>query len=131
MTNLFEIATRNAYTFPSKVGDINVLDLWKLKLKSATGASLDDTACRLSKEIKENSEESFVDDVSKDQEHLINKFDIVMHIIKFRKDEISKNEKAALVKAEKEKIMKLIEMKDEEDLSKLSKEELQAKLNNM
>lgn len=125
---MFEKASRMKLRFETGVvGNLNVEDLWDLPLVNSK-VSLDLLAKKLNKEIKENEEESFVVERSTANTTLKLKFDIVKHIIKVKLEEKEASEKAVKNKAKKEKIMTIIAAKEDETLTNMSVEDLQALL---
>ena len=122
---MFEKAGRMRLRFGSARGSITVEDLWALPLISRKGNfSLDDLAKRLSKEVKDSSEESFVMKRSRTNAALDLKFEIVKHIIKVRLDELEQKENAANLLFKKKKILEIIAGKEDEELAGKSVEDL-------
>lgn len=116
---MFEQASKNKYRFPTNaVGVITVEDLWDLPL-SGKSTSLDSVAKILNKALKENEEESFVAVRSVTNNTLIEKFDIVKHVIKVKLEENEKSLNAVAVKKQKEKIMSIIASKENAELEGL------------
>jgi len=123
---MFEKASRIKLRFKANVGLVSVEDLWDLTL-----TSLDSIAKDLNKQIKAESEESFITVKSKSNAALELGFEIVKHIIKVKLEEAEVKKLAAEKKAQKQKIMGLIEEKKDQALSAKSLEELQAELDNL
>ena len=121
---LFEKASRIKARFETVRGNVNVEDLWDLPLTSKDGMSLDDIAKKLSKNVKETAEESFVVKTNSTNETLNLKFDIVKHIIAIRLEEVEvkQNKKASELK--KSRLLSIIEKKESENLENLSVDEL-------
>jgi hypothetical protein len=123
---MFEKASRLKLRFDSPQGQVSVEDLWDLPLTSNTNrANLDDTARKLSKQVKESETESFVIKPAKVNETTLLKFDIVKHIIEVR---LAENEVAATARANKERkqqILSIIANKQNEQLAASSIEDLQ------
>lgn len=127
---MFEKATRQKYRFGTAQGVLTVEDLWDLPLTSARGASLDNIARALSKEVKATGEnESFVEQTQKADDSLQTKFEIVKHIIKVKLEDNAAARKAAENRATKEQLATIIARKQSAALEALSTEELLAKLN--
>jgi hypothetical protein len=129
--NLFELAARNAFRFETSKGYVTVEDLFQLPLDSEKGASLNQAAKTIARQLKQAEEESFVSvKTSKDNE-LEQKLDIVKHIIAVRMEENAKQREAVERKQKREKIATaLIELEDKELKSK-SADELRAMLNEL
>jgi len=128
--NLFEFATRNKLRF--KAGGLNTLsveDLWDLPLRGKN--SLDAAARHISKLIKEIGEESFVETKTSETKEHEKALEIVKHIISVKLAEEQARKNAAAKLAQKEKIMKILEQKQESELENKSAEELQQMLNEL
>ena len=90
--NLFEIAARKKYRFPSPIGQLTVEDLYQLPLTSppntrAVRPNLNDVARAVNAELKALGEESFVGTAAPGQADLSNKLDIVKSVIAFKQAE--------------------------------------------
>lgn len=131
MSNLFEVASREKYRFPSVKGDLTTEQLWDLPLTSRSGSEfdLDTVAKTVNAELKSVTEESFVSMAASNPAKALleTKLEIVKHIIAVR---LAWNE-ARLAetkrKAEKAKLLELIADKQDESLKSLSLEELTAR----
>ena len=132
--NIFEQATRKKLRFETAVGLIAVEDLWDLPLSvSITSSqkrktSLDEVAKELNKAIRESGEQSFVKEVSTVATTLQLQFDIVKHIIDVK---LLERKAAAELREHKErqqKLMAIIEEKQDQELKGKSLEELTAEL---
>ena len=125
----FEQASRLALRFTTPKGSLSVEDLWDLPLTTTgTGATLDNIAKNLNRQIKEADTESFVVTATKADAELQLKFELVKHIISVR---LSENEAARTAKERKEQKQKLAEILDRKKnaaLENLSVEELEAAL---
>lgn len=123
--SIFELATRNKYRFPSLKGELTVEQLWDLPLKANSSFDLDNVARTISRELRDSVEESFVSPTSNTGSTVLNnKLDIVKHIIKSKLDDKAKRETAAQNAKEKEKLLAILEQKDNIELNSLSREEL-------
>ena len=122
LTNIFEAATRYKYRFPFK-GMISVEDLWDLKLQD-----LDSVFKLLNKEKKQSDEESLLQVKSEADQELENKIQIVKYIVKFKQEEIEERLQAKDKKEYNQKLLELIERKQNEELAGKSIKELQAML---
>lgn len=122
ITNIFEAATKEKYRFPFK-GMISVEDLWDLKLQY-----LDSVFKALNKQKKQNDEESLLQVKTAEDQELDNKIQIVKYIVKFKQEEIEERLQAKDKKEYNQKLLELIERKQNEELAGKSIEELQAML---
>lgn len=122
ITNIFEAATKGKYRFPFK-GMISVEDLWDLKLQD-----LDSVFKSLNKQKKQNDEESLLQIKTAEDQELENKIQIVKYIVKFKQEEIEERLQAKDKKEYNQKLLELIERKQNEELAGKSIEELQAML---
>lgn len=122
ITNIFEAATKEKYRFPFK-GMISVEDLWDLKLQD-----LDSVFKSLNKQKKQNDEESLLQVKTAEDQELYNKIQIVKYIVKFKQEEIEERLQAKDKKEYNQKLLELIERKQNEELAGKSIEELQAML---
>lgn len=130
--NIFEKATRNAIRFETTRGNITVEDLWNLPLTSrGSNPSLDDIAKAINRQIKAEEEESFVVKASPKNSELSLKLDIVKHIISVKLEEAEKAKSASEIKAKREKLLELLEKKQDESLSSLSIEEIRSQLESL
>ena len=121
-TTIFEEATKEKYRFPFK-GMISVEDLWDLKLQD-----LDSVFKTLNKQKKQNDEESLLQVKTAEDQELENKIQIVKYIVKFKQEEIEERLQAKDKKEYNQKLLELIERKQNEELAGKSIEELQAML---
>ena len=121
--NLFEIATRERYRFQFK-GLISVEDLWSLSVKE-----LDSIFKSYNAKLKESQEESLLDTKTKTSTEIENKIEIIKHIVAIKLKEEKEKVDAKIKKEKKQRILELINSKQEADLQNKSIEELQAMLN--
>lgn len=127
--NLFEIATREKFRFASIKGELSVEQLWDVPLTSKTGFDLDTIARTVNQELKETDTESFVQTtVSSKRELLQQKLDVVKHIIAYKIDKFTAQQRAAEKAAEKQKLLQILESKQNAQLQEMSIEEIQARL---
>lgn len=127
--NLFEVATRNQFRFPSDRGDLTVEQLWDLDLKSKNGFDLDTIARAINKELKAETEESFVNITPNPKKKpLEQKLELVKYIIETKMEEAKKAKERAERKEKREKLMRAIADKQDKQLSDASLEELQKEL---
>jgi hypothetical protein len=125
---MYKKAIRLKLRYNTISGNLTTEDLWDLPLRSTRGASLDNLAKMLNKEIQSNEEESFVDTPSAANGELRLKFEIVKDIIKDRLSENEAKRNAATVKKEKEVLMGIINKKQNESLESESLDDLKKRL---
>lgn len=110
---MFEKASRLKIRFDTPQGSLLVEDLWDLPLSNSRNrANLDDIAKGLFKQLKESETASFVVKAPKKDEALQLKFDIIKHIIDIR---LAEAEAAEMLRANKEKKQKLLALIDEKE----------------
>jgi hypothetical protein len=128
---MYDKATRLKLRFDSPPGlvpqgQLSVEDLWDLPLTSVKRVNLDDIAVLLNKELKATDSVSFVNNTSRANEVTKLKFDIVLDVIRVKKEE-NEAEQAKRTNAEKkQKILALIDQKRDGELASKSVEELLA-----
>lgn len=120
---MFEKASRLKIRYQTSRGAITVEDLWDVPLVDASGFSLDAIARGLSKQLKEEGEESFITPTNKNYK-LETAFEIVKHVIKTKLEEIDKLNILAENKKRQGKLLAIIEKKQDAALENLSIEEL-------
>lgn len=126
---MFQKASREKLRFDTGKGQLSVEDLWDLPLISTTGRpNLDSIAQELNKQLKTSDTVSFVNPSKKTNNTVQLKFDIVKHIIDVRLAENNARLQATEKAERKEKLRKLINAKEEEDLQGKTREELIAML---
>lgn len=124
---MFEKASRLKLRFETSKGLVTVEDLWDLPLSSSTGkANLDDVARSLHNQLKNEEDISFVKPETKDNMPMKLGFEIVKHIISVKLSEKSAREQVEANREKKQKIMSIIEQKQDTALSAMSIEELSA-----
>jgi len=117
---MFEKASRKKLRFKHTKGMISVEELWDLPLKP----DLDNLA-KASYQKLQSSVKSFVDK-RKPRENADEqlRLDLLKHVIGVKIDEIENAEKLAAKKAQKERILDIIEEKEDEKLASKSVSEL-------
>lgn len=125
MEKLFKNATRGKYRFSFK-GSITVEDLWDLSPQN-----LDTIYKSLTKELKQEQEESLLSEKTKADTVLDEKISIIRYIVsvKLKEAEDKKNEKA--LKDQKQKILSIIADKEDSELKGKSIDELKNMLNGL
>lgn len=124
-TNIFEYAVRNKVRFPFK-GMISVEDLWDLSL-----TNLDSIYKMLNKQVKQSEEESLLTTKTNVDTELEVQIAIVKHIVSVKLEEQEAREKAAIKKAQKQKIMSIIATKEDEALHNSSVDDLKKMLDEL
>jgi hypothetical protein len=130
--SMFELATRLKLRFDTPKGQIGVEDLWDLPLTSATGrANLDDIARNLDRELKSSACTSFVSPETPKNDAAQLMFDVVIHIINVKVADRKVAQDAAAIREKKQKIMAIIEQKQDQALTAASLEDLEAMLTSL
>lgn len=130
--NIFEQATRVKLRFETSKGMITVEDLWDLPLTSATGkVNLDDIARDHYNQLKETATVSFVEKPAKANPTIALGFEIVKQIIEVRLAENVAAAQAKENKDRKERLLVVIENKENEVLTSKSLDELRAIANSL
>jgi signal recognition particle subunit SEC65 len=124
---MFEQALRLKLRFPSPQGNLTVEDLWDLPLTSTrqNTANLNNIAKAVSRLLKAESEEDFVNPRSGVNETLQLSLDIVKHIIAVRQAENEATRLRAERTEKKAKLLELIARKQDQALEGKPLEELQ------
>jgi hypothetical protein len=125
----FEKATRIKLRFECAQGQLSVEDLWDLPLKHTSRANLDDTARALSRRLRDDLVESFVDKLPQTDETVQLAFDIVKHVIDVKLAERDAAKLAAENREKKQRLLATLAKKEDEQLSELSIEDLRAQIN--
>lgn len=115
---MFESAVRNKYRFPYN-GLIDVEDLWDLSVEN-----LDVIYKALNSQLKEITEDSLLDVRTKEDKELDNKIEIVRHIVTTKLSEALMRANTKERKEKKQKILEIIQTKQDESLLGKSEDEL-------
>ena len=127
--NIFEQATRRAIRFESAKGDLSVEQLWDLPLQSRNQFDLDTIAKTVNRQLNAVTEESFVSvRENPAKETLSLKLELVKHIISVKLQEAEEARNRANKASEKEKLLRLLDEKQNEALRSLTPEEIQERL---
>ena len=127
--NIFEQATRRAIRFESTKGDLSVEQLWDLPLQSRNQFDLDTIAKAVNRQLNDVTEESFVSvRENPAKETLSLKLELVKHIISVKLQEAEEARNRANKASEKEKLLRLLDEKQNEALRALTPEEIQERL---
>ena len=120
--NIFEYAVENKLRFPYK-GNISTEDLYSLSV-----SELDTIYKTLKREAKRNGEESLLATKSNDDVALDTKIEIVKHIVEKKLAQVEARKTAAANKAKKDKILSILEEKQDAALKNMSEEDLRKML---
>lgn len=130
MENMFESATRNKLRFESSVGHLTVEDLWDLPLTSTRKiATLDNVAREVNRQLKAESEESFVvKSTNARKKDLETKLEIVKYIIQVKLDEQEAARSRAARAEEKKKLLEILEAKETQNMVSMDVEDIRKRL---
>ena len=120
---MFEQASRLKLRFQTTKGVVKVEDLWDLQL-----TVLNDAYKVLVKELRETETDSLLETPSKAPNHNQLRADIIKHVVETRRAEAAKKKNAAANKAEKDKLLAILENKQNEELQNMSADELKQKI---
>lgn len=124
--SMFEKAMRLKLRIDTNRGALCAEDLWDLPLEE-----LNSIAKSLNKKLKEAEEEDFLKDSPRVNRKLKLSFDIVLHILTTKKAEADAKEKAAERRAKKQKLLALLEKKQDEGLEGMSETKLKKMINEL
>lgn len=122
MSNIFEKAIREKLRFHYK-GVVSVEDLWDLDIEE-----LDSIYKSINSFLQKQKEDSLLDKKSKKQDTLELKIEIIKYIVRTKQKEIEEKEKALTRKQEREKLLSIIEEKEDEKLKNMSIDELKKRI---
>jgi len=127
--NLFLLASRKKFRFPSEKGELTVEQLWDIPLTSRSGFSVNNIAIEVNRELKSLEEESFVE-TSKNprRDTLRAMLELLKIVISVRQEEAQKASAAAERATKRQKIMEAIEAKEKENLESVSLDDLKLQL---
>lgn len=124
--SFFENATRKKYRYPSDRGLLNTEQLWDL---SAT--ALNTVWKNIKAQMKDAGEESLLSTKSDADAELAEKAEIVKTIFDYKVAAREAAKKASENKAQKEKLMAVLERKQDAALEQMSVEELKKMIENL
>lgn len=125
----FELAVKLKVRFATSRGDASLEQLYDMPLTSRNGFDLDTTARSVYQELKSIDEVSFVSSVPNKAKDLLQlKLDLVTHVIASKLEENSKVLKAAKNKEERQKLLGILNQKQDEELSTLTADEIKARI---
>ncbi len=123
----FELASRLKLRFNTPAGPLSVEDLWELPLTSRTQAkaNLDDIARSLHVRLKNSDDVSFVNKAPTITPNLDQlRFDLVKYIIDDRLSAQEKAEKAEANRIKKQKLLAILEQKEDQTLMSASVDDI-------
>lgn len=127
--NLFQLASRRKFRFPSNKGDLTVEQLWDLPLTARSGLCLDEVAKQVNAELKAAGEESFVQKNSNPaKSQLEAKLEIIKHIIASKLEEAERASKVSQNQEERQRLLAVLNRKQDAALEELTPEQIQARL---
>ena len=130
MSDIYKFAAQTKLRFPSKRGELTAEQLFELPLKSATGFDLDTVAKAINAQLKDASEESFVeaDSVSPEKRRLAVALDVVKDVIKTKQEENKAVRDRAERAAKRKQLLDAIAAKKDQALTAASLEDLEKQL---
>jgi hypothetical protein len=119
--SMYDAALRGKFRFESTKGPLNLETLWEAPLTSRDGFNLNEIAKAAKRDVVEEAEENFVRPTTKDprQRKAELKLDVVKHVISVKIKERDAAESRAARKSEKEKLLSILEEKQDEALKDL------------
>lgn len=120
---MFEKASKMKLRFDTVHGRITIEDLWDMPLTDSD-FSLDTLAKQINKKVKESGEESFVKPSSVARLIPELSLEIVKRVIAVRLEEIDQQKARVATKARKDRIMAILEDKEDDSLKEKSADEL-------
>jgi hypothetical protein len=127
--NVFVIAAFKRFRFDSSRGLQDVEGLFQIPLRSENGFNLNDIAQRVNRELREQTDESFVDTASNPLKlELENKLEVVKQVIAFKKDLANKANLKAANANQMRVLQDLIDKAKMEKLAQSSIEDLQKQM---
>ena len=135
MKDPFEQATRQKLRFPTARGALGAEQLWDVPLRSKDAFNLDEVARAVSRELKEASQESFVDGAdpaqTKAQGQRALRLEVVKRVIEVLLEEERRAQRAAAASQERAKLLQILSEKQDGRLSALSEEELRRRISEL
>lgn len=132
MSNIFKQAAQLKMRFPSVRGFLIAEQLFDLPLTSKNGFDLDTVAKDVNKLLKEQAEESFVNATPDPQATVYQvMLDIVKEVIADKLAEAAAARTRSANAAERQRLLALLDEKNNDELKGLSKEELLKRINEL
>lgn len=127
--NLFQLASRQKFRFQSIKGELTTEQLWDLPLTARSGFNLDEVAKQVAAELKAAGEESFVQKKSNPAKSKLEaKLEIIKHIISVKLEEAERAVKASQNQEERQRLLAVLNRKQDAALEELTPEQIQARL---
>lgn len=123
--NMFEIAARNKLRFPFR-GIVSTEDLFDLSVEN-----LDSIFKNLNSQVKQANEESLLVTRTQEDDTLNTMIEIVKYIVRVKLEEEAARLQARERRLKKQKIMEIVQSKQDADLQTKSIDELQSMLNEL
>jgi hypothetical protein len=127
--NLFVIATRKQFRFPSEIGDLTTEQLWELPLTSRRGANLNAVAIAVNTALKGLAEESFVGNTNDPRRREFeDKLEVVKFIIAVKQEEQQAAQDRLALQETRRQLQEAIAAQEGKQLLETPLEDLKAKL---
>jgi hypothetical protein len=128
--SMYDAALRGKFRFESIKGLLSLETLWEVPLTSRDGLNLNEIAKAAKRDVVEEAEENFVRPTTKDprQRKAELKLDVVKHVISVRLKERDAAESRATRKLEKEKLLGILEKKQDAALEDLDEAAIEKRL---
>lgn len=127
--NLFLLASRKKFRFPSEKGELTVEQLWDIPLTSRSGFSVNNIAIEVNRELRSLEEDSFVETSRNPRrDTLRSMLELLKIVISVRQEEAQRASAAAERATKRQKIMEAIEAKEQEELGSVSLDDLKLQL---
>lgn len=127
--NLFMIASREAFRYPSVRGELTVEQLWQLPLLAKDSFDLNTVAKDINTLVKASADESFVQQrPNPAAEKFKTMLELVKEIISIRIEERDSAERAAAKATQRRKLLAILERRQETELESLSVEQINERL---
>lgn len=117
---MFKQASKLKIRFQTSIGELSTEQLWDLSLEK-----LDSLAVSLQEEYKESGKKSFLEKKTAKDKELKLRFDIVLHILTSKVEEMEAEKENNEVKSHNAKIDALIAEKQDEELKSKSIKDLE------
>lgn len=130
-TNIFARATRLKLTFDTDGGTYGVEDLWDLKLTSDNpkAVTLDRLALEYDRQLTTTPVKSFVNNTPAQASEITRlKFDVVKYILDTKLAEQRLRREADALKAEEQRLLEILDRKDNEALNNMTREQVKERL---
>lgn len=122
---LFITANRKKYRFDSNRGPLTTEQLFELPMTSKSGFDLDTVAKEVNRQLKAQTEDSFVEVKRNDlRDELTNKLEVVKTVISWKQAEATKAQQAVAKSAERQKLLTALEAVKSRKLEGATEEEL-------